>query len=71
VELPSKVLVYSQILGLTGTPGTLVAIRAEGCFELSLPSQGKVHSVLLPISQTGLVSAEPEPEVQPVANIER
>ena len=71
MELPSKVLVYSQILGLSGTSGTLIDIRPEGCFELRLTSQGKLHSVLLPVAQTGLVFAEPEPEVLPVDNIER
>jgi len=71
MELPSKVLVYSQILGLSGTAGTLIDIRPEGCFELRLTSQGKLHSVLLPIAQTGLVFAEPEPDVVPVENIER
>ncbi len=71
MELPSKVLVYSQILGLNGTAGTLIEVRREGCYELRLLSQGKMHAVLLPISQTGLVFAEPEPEVIPVNNIER
>jgi hypothetical protein len=71
MELPSKVLVYSQILGLSGMAGTLVAIRPEGCFELRLTSQGKLHPVLLPVSQTGLVFAESEPEVIPEENIER
>ena len=71
MELPSKVLVYSQILGLSGTAGTLVDIRPEGCFELRLTSQGKLHSVLLPISQTGIVLADPEPEVGLVEDIER
>jgi len=71
MELPSKVLVYSQILGLSGTSGTLIDIRPEGCYEVRLTSQGKLHSVLLPIAQTGLVFAEPEPEVIPVENIER
>jgi hypothetical protein len=71
MELPSKVLVYSQILGLSGTAGTLVDIRPEGCFELRLTSQGKLHAVLLPISQTGLVFAEPEPDVMAEENIER
>ena len=71
MELPSNVLVYSQILGLSGTAGTLVDIRPEGCFELRLTSQGKLHAVLLPISQTGIVFAEAEPEVVPVDNIER
>jgi hypothetical protein len=46
-------------------------IRPEGCFELRLTSQGKLHAVLLPISQTGIVFAEAEPEVVPEDNIER
>jgi hypothetical protein len=71
MELPSKVLVYSQILGLSGTAGTLVDIRPEGCFELRLTSQGKLHAVLLPVTQTGIVFAESEPEVMPEDNIER
>lgn len=71
MELPNKVLVYSQILGLSGTQGTLVAIRKEGCYELRLLSQGKVHQVLLPIAETGLVFFEPEPDVSMEANIER
>ncbi len=71
MELPSKVLVYSQILGLSGTPGTLVAVRPDGCYELRLTSQGKLHSVLLPVAQTGLVFAEAEAEVMVEANIER
>ncbi len=71
MELPCKVLVYSQILGLSGTPGTLVAVREDGCYELRLTSQGKLHLVLLPIAQTGLVFAEAEAEVPMVDSIER
>ena len=71
MELPSKVLVYSQILGLSGTAGTLVDIRPEGCFELRLTSQGKLHAVLLPVTQTGIVFAEAEPEVMLEDSIER
>jgi hypothetical protein len=71
MELPTKVLVYSQILSLSGVAGTLVAIRPEGCYELRLVSQGKLHLVLLPVDQTGIVFAEPEPEVMPESDIER
>jgi len=71
MELPSKVLVYSQILGFSGMAGILVDIRPEGCFELRMTSQGKLHAVLLPITQTGIVFAEAEPEVMPEDNIER
>ena len=71
MELPAKVMVHSQILNLSGTPGTLVAIRSDGTYELRLTSQGKPHTVLLPVEQTGIVFAEPEPDVIPESNIER
>lgn len=71
MELPAKVMVYSQILGLSGTQGTLVAVRNDGCYELRLLSQGRTHLVLLPVDQTGIVFAEPEPEVPPEMGIER
>jgi hypothetical protein len=56
---------------LSAHDATLVAIRPEGCYELRLVSQGKLHLVLLPIEQTGIVFAEPEPEVIPESDIER
>ena len=71
MDLPSKVVVYSQVPGLSGTAGTLVGIRAEGCYEVRVAVQGKLHAALLPIAQTGLVFAEPEPDVMLEENIER
>ena len=71
MELPAKVLVHSQILGLSGTPGILVAIRSDGSYELRLVSQGRTHTVLLPIGAVGLIFAEPEPEVPLEGEIER
>ncbi len=70
MELPSEVLVYSDILGLSGTKGTLVAIRPEGCYELRLISKGNLHQVLLPVQRTGIVFAEPEVETERVGDIE-
>ncbi len=71
MELPTKVKIYSQILGLSAHDGTLVAIRPDGCYELRLVSQGRLHLVLLPIPETGIVFAEPEPEVMAESDIER
>lgn len=71
MELPAKVLVHSQILGLSGTPGTLVAIRPDGCYEFRLVSQGRTHTVLLPVGAVGIIFAEPEPDVPPEGEIER
>ncbi len=72
MELPTKVRIYSQILGLSGNPGTLMGIRDEGYYELHIPSkEGEVHVVLLPVAQTGLIVAEPEPRVEPLVGVER
>ena len=71
MDLPTRVFVYSSILNLSGAAGTLVAVRPEGCFELRLISQGKPHTVLLPINGTGIVVAEPEPEYEETADVER
>ena len=71
MELPASVLIYSTILDLKGTPGTLFAVRPDGTYELRISSQGRQHTVLLPVSQTGLVFAEPEAEVAAAMDIER
>ena len=71
MDVPAKVMVYNQLLGLSGTVGLLVALRPDGCYEVQLPSQGKVHTVLLPVAQSVLVYVEPEAETPPETNIER
>jgi hypothetical protein len=71
MDVPAKVMVYNQLLSLSGTQGLLVAVRPEGCYEVKLPSQGKVHTVLLPVAETSLVYAEPEPEAVAEVEVER
>ena len=72
MELPTKVRVYNQIMALSGNPGTLVGVRAEGYYELQIANkEGEIHVVLLPISQTGLLFFDPEPEIEPVIDVER
>ena len=71
MELPAKVMIHCQLMSLSGTQGVLVAIRPEGIYELRLISQGKTHSVLLPVAMAGLIFSEPEPDVQLETAIER
>jgi hypothetical protein len=71
MELPTNAFVTCGIMNLSQTPGTLMAIRPEGCYEVRLTSQGKSHVVLLPITATCVVIAEPEPEFESVEGIER
>jgi len=72
MELPTKVRVYSQMLGLSGNPATLMGIRPEGYYELQIANkEGEIHVVLLPIAQTGLIFAEPEPRIETISGVER
>lgn len=71
MDIPQEVFVYSQILGLSGTQGTLIAVRPEGYFELRLISKGRPHLALVPITQTALVAVEPEPDIALESGIER
>jgi len=72
MELPARVLVYNQLLGLNKHPATLVSIRPEGYYELRLQSQdGRQHLTLIPVTQSAVVFAEAEAEVPPEMNIER
>jgi len=71
MELPSKVFIYCGIMNLNQAPGTLVAAHPEGYYEVRLSSQGKSHAVLLPVAATCVVIAEPEPEFEMAAEIER
>jgi len=71
MDVPQDVFVYSQLMSLSGTQGTLIAIRPEGYYELRLVSKGRPHLALLPIGQTGLVAVEPVPDIAMEAAIER
>ena len=73
MDLPNKVLVHNDILGIKGGKGTLVAISPHGFYELNLRfGQAKAtHRVLMPIETTVIISREPEEEFLVDVEIER
>jgi len=60
MELPSEVLIHSDILGVKGGKGTLLKIDPEGYYEVNCRFGDKLHRTLFPIQATVLIFQEPE-----------
>lgn len=60
MELPVKVLVHNETLGVKGSRGDLLSISPQGYYEVNLKFGEKVHRVLLPIGQTVVIAHEAE-----------
>lgn len=70
IEREAPVKVYNETLGAKGTRARLVRVAPEGFYEVTLESQGKFYTTLLPVSSTVILAAEPEEEV-PSLDVER
>lgn len=70
IEREAQIKVYNETLGAKGTRARLVRVAPEGFYEVTLESQGRLYTTLLPISTTVILAAEPEMEV-PALEVER
>lgn len=60
MEIPARVSVFNPILEIKGKVATLIAVREEGFYEVSMEVKDRNHhTVLLPISGTVIVYNEP------------
>ena len=64
MEIPGKVSVYCPLIDAKGTAATLVAILPQGYYQVEVAIKGNRHMMLLPVAQTAIYFAEPEPEVE-------
>ncbi len=71
MEIPGKVAVYCPLIDAKGAPANLVAVLREGYYHLEVGVKGEIRAMLLPVAQTALIFAEPEPERSPDLEIER
>lgn len=71
MEIPSRVSVFNSTLEIKGKPGTLVAVKEEGFYEINLQVQERNHTVLFPIAETVLIFNDPIPDLGPDFEIER
>lgn len=70
MELPAEVLIHNSVLGMKGSPGTLLQVSPHGFYEANVRFGDRVHRVLLPIADTAMIAAEPEEAVVASAEIE-
>ena len=71
MEIPTEVLIHNELLGLKGARGTLIRIASEGYYEVNLRFGSNTHRVLLPIEESVVIAADPEPAVGDQVEIER
>ena len=71
MDLPARVMIHNELLGIKGGKGTLVAVSPHGFYEAKCTFGGKTHRVLFPIQNTVLIFREPEAEFEPGVEIER
>lgn len=70
MEVPIKVLVHNELVGMKGTRGQLLAIH-ERHYEVTCRFGDKQHRILLPMQSTVLIQSDPEPVPEEVVEIER
>lgn len=71
MEIPAKVSVFNRTLEVKGKAGTLVAIGANGYYEINLEVQQRIHTVLFPIAETVIIFNEAIPDLGGDLDIER
>jgi hypothetical protein len=71
MEIPSKVLIFSRALELKNHPATLVAINDAGFYEIVMASQGRNHTVLVPIAETAIIFNDALPSIAADFEVER
>ena len=70
MEIPGNVAVYCPLIDAKGTSARLIAVL-DLYYQLETMVKGRVHTMFLPIAQTGLVFTEPEPAPEEELEIER
>lgn len=71
MDLPARVIVFCPTLELKNKPGRLMAVSANGYYEVWLDFAERNHAVFLPIPGTALVFQEPNTAVGELPDIER
>ncbi len=66
IEREAAIRIYNEVLGAKGTKGRLVRVSDEGFYEVTIETQGRSYTTLLPISSTVIMAFDPEEQVEPV-----
>ncbi len=71
MDLPADIQLHSELLGIKGGKGTLVAINPHGYYEVHCKFGDNLHKVMLPIQNTVIVFRQPVPQYVSEGDIER
>ncbi len=71
MDLPAKILIHNELLGLKGGKGVLVALADEGYYEAKIQFGKNNHRVLLPIADTVIIFREAEVDYAADMDVER
>ena len=71
MDIPLKVFVTCPIAELKQVGAKLIAVSANGFYELQVAYGANTHTVFLPISGTALTSSEPILSPSPGFELER
>ncbi|MHB8799960.1 MAG: hypothetical protein ACYDBY_15985 [Thermoanaerobaculia bacterium] len=59
MDIPAKVYITCPSADLKKQPGTLIAVSTNGYYEVHVQFGSNTHAMLLPITDTALLNAEP------------
>jgi len=71
MDIPAKVYITCASAELKKQPGTLIAVSPHGYFEVHVQFGSNTHAMILPISETVLLDAEPVLAPPPGFELER
>ena len=71
MEIPSKITVFNRTLELKGKQATLIAISPNGYYEITMEFQSRLHTVLLPVTETTVIFNEAIPTLGGDIEVER
>ena len=71
MDIPAKVLITAPQFGINKQDGTLIAVSANGYYEVNVLVGSNTHAMLLPIGFTSLMAAEPVLTPPPGFELER
>ena len=59
MDIPAKVYITCPSAELKKQPGTLIAVSANGFYEVHVQFGSNTHAMLLPVTETSVLYAEP------------
>lgn len=64
MEVPAEVLIHNELVGMKGSRGRLLQVSPHGYYEANVKFGDRLHRVLLPVTSTVIIWAQPEETVE-------